>query len=207
MRNLFISICVAFAAVFSLHAQDIIITQDAQKIEAVITKVTSEDVSYKKWSNQDGPTFVLEKSLISSIIYKNGEVEIIQKTQQQQKSDSRPVGTQTSTSVTTQPINSNGDNRLIPLSDTSYRLASTGQTFNSVETVNYLKKNCVSAYNEYLKQEKTSAGLIGTGAGFAAFGVGFGFIAGGIIYGTSTDLTSSILGLTFIGIGGTAVAV
>ena len=77
MRNLFISICVAFAAVFSLHAQDIIITQDAQKIEAVITEVTSKDVSYKKMSNPDGPTFVLEKSLISSIIYKNGEVEII----------------------------------------------------------------------------------------------------------------------------------
>ena len=55
-------------------AQDIIITTDAQKIEAKILEVSKSEIRYKEKDNLDGPTFVLGTDEINSIIYSNGKV-------------------------------------------------------------------------------------------------------------------------------------
>ncbi len=55
-------------------AQDIIILKDNTKVEAKITEVSSKTIKYLKYNNQSGPSFVLEISKISSILYQNGEV-------------------------------------------------------------------------------------------------------------------------------------
>ncbi len=60
----------------TLHAQDIIITKDAQKIEAKILEVSSSEIKYKKQSNLEGPTFILGVEELNSIIYANGEVQV-----------------------------------------------------------------------------------------------------------------------------------
>ena len=74
MKKLF-AICVsAIMATLSLWAQDIIVTNDSQKIEAKILEVSKTEIKYKEKDNLDGPTFVLETKEIVSIIYSNGKV-------------------------------------------------------------------------------------------------------------------------------------
>ncbi len=56
------------------YAQDIIVTTDAQKIEAKIIEVSKSAIRYKEADNPDGPTFVIDVADISTIIYANGKV-------------------------------------------------------------------------------------------------------------------------------------
>ncbi len=57
-------------------AQDIIITAQAERIEALITEISSTEIRYKKWNYQNGPTFVLSVNELNSIIYGNGDVQL-----------------------------------------------------------------------------------------------------------------------------------
>ena len=60
--------CIATAA-----AQDMIIKRDASRIEARVTEISPAEVRYKRFSNPDGPTYVLPVSEIAAIRYANGE--------------------------------------------------------------------------------------------------------------------------------------
>ena len=62
--------CIATAA-----AQDMIIKRDASRIEARVTEISPAEVRYKRFSNPDGPTYVLPVSEIAAIRYANGEEE------------------------------------------------------------------------------------------------------------------------------------
>ena len=57
-------------------SQDIIIKYDSVKIEAKVIEVGLSTVKYKKFSNQDGPVYVISKSDIKEITYQNGERDI-----------------------------------------------------------------------------------------------------------------------------------
>ena len=57
---------------------DLIITNSSERIDAVIIEVTSTEIKYKQADFQTGPTFVLAKSEIASIIYSNGQVQTFQ---------------------------------------------------------------------------------------------------------------------------------
>lgn len=73
MKKLFF-LFASLAIVISAMAQDVIITTDAQKIDAKIIEVSKTEIKYKEKDNPNGPTFVLETGEISSIIYANGKV-------------------------------------------------------------------------------------------------------------------------------------
>ncbi len=73
MKKKFILLVCASIAIASLYAQDIIITNDAKKIEAKILEVSKSEIRYKEMDNLNGPTFILETDEISSIIYSNGK--------------------------------------------------------------------------------------------------------------------------------------
>ncbi len=75
MKQFILAACALMASLM-LMAQDIIITNDAQKIEAKILEVSKTEIKYKEKSNLDGPTFILETKEISSIIYSNGQVKV-----------------------------------------------------------------------------------------------------------------------------------
>lgn len=70
----------------SIFAQDVIITLDAQKIDAKIIEVSKTEIKYKEKDNLNGPTFILETKEISSIIYANGKVMLYN---QEEKSESK----------------------------------------------------------------------------------------------------------------------
>ena len=63
-----------------IFAQDIIVTTDAQKIEAKILEVSKSEIKYKEKDNIEGPTFVLDTDEINSIIYSNGKVVLYNQT-------------------------------------------------------------------------------------------------------------------------------
>jgi hypothetical protein len=76
--NVKLFVLFAFFALFGLNAiaQDVIVTKDAKKINAKVTEVDIDHIKYKSFKNQDGPTYTLLKSAVSSILYQNGAVEI-----------------------------------------------------------------------------------------------------------------------------------
>ena len=59
----------------TIYAQDIIVTNNSERINALITEVSETEIRYKKADNPDGPIFVLPTSDISSILYRNGDVQ------------------------------------------------------------------------------------------------------------------------------------
>ena len=78
-------------------AHDVIITHDAQRIDAVITEVSAVEVKYKQANFPNGPTFVVAIDDIATIIYSNGKVQAFQKasTPAVQQSGYSPYGNQT----------------------------------------------------------------------------------------------------------------
>jgi hypothetical protein len=61
-----------FVALFS---QDIIVTIENDSISAKVLKVYNTTVRYVPFSEQDGSSFFISKSMIVSITYENGEIE------------------------------------------------------------------------------------------------------------------------------------
>lgn len=56
-------------------SQDVILKKDNTTILSKVLEVTSTEIKYKKWSNQDGPTYSISRSLVTSINYQNGDVD------------------------------------------------------------------------------------------------------------------------------------
>lgn len=57
-------------------AVDVIVTNDAKKINAKILEVSQTEIKYKEADHIGGPTFTLSTADISSIIYANGKVAV-----------------------------------------------------------------------------------------------------------------------------------
>ena len=73
------------------NAQDIILTKSSDVISAKILEITSTEVKYKKFSNQDGPTFTLQKSDVVSVTYSNGEKDVFEQSNQTANNQSQNV--------------------------------------------------------------------------------------------------------------------
>lgn len=58
------------------NAQDVIVKKDNSTILSKVIKISPTEIEYKKWSNQDGPTYTINISDVSSINYENGERDI-----------------------------------------------------------------------------------------------------------------------------------
>ena len=56
-------------------AQDVIVMKDQTTVMSKVLEISSTEIKYKKWDNQDGPTYSVLRSEVVSINYQNGEVE------------------------------------------------------------------------------------------------------------------------------------
>ena len=72
--KLFLIVSLLFVAGIT-KAQDVIVKKDSSTILSKVTKIGETEIEYKKWSNLDGPTYVIRISDVASINYQNGEVE------------------------------------------------------------------------------------------------------------------------------------
>jgi hypothetical protein len=56
-------------------AQDVILKKDNSTVLSKVIEVTGTEIKYKKWSNQDGPTYSISRSEVTRINYQNGDVD------------------------------------------------------------------------------------------------------------------------------------
>lgn len=75
MKKTILLLLAALCGVLTAAAQDLIVKVDATKVEAKVTEITPDAVRYKRFSNPDGPTYVLPVADIDYIQYANGEKE------------------------------------------------------------------------------------------------------------------------------------
>lgn len=130
-----------FLQVFA-SAQDIIVTKNQERIDAEILEVSQTEIRYKKASNPTGPTFVIDKNEISTLLFKNGEVEILDQTKF-------------------------SPNDTITKIDNVYFFK--GQKMSKYEFLNFIEKNSQEAFQYYLHGQKLwRAGWITFGVGVGA---------------------------------------
>lgn len=75
MKKLLFVLFAVWCGAMTAAAQDLIVKTDASQVEARVLEISPDAVRYKRFSNPDGPTYVLPVTEIRYIRYANGEVE------------------------------------------------------------------------------------------------------------------------------------
>ena len=130
MRKIYLLLGVCLMAIVELNAQDIIVTKNAERVESKILEVSKSEVRYKKWSDVEGPTFVLPTEDISTIMYQSGEIEVF---------DSKE-------SMSPHKMSLSEQNELLVKVGGKYMYQ--GKTMNRKEYMSFLKDNCPVAYRQ-----------------------------------------------------------
>ena len=137
----------------TLFAQDVIVTTDSKKIEAKIVEVSSQQVKYLDFNNQEGPTFVLSTDEIAAIIFSNGQVKVYE--------HNTPKSVVVQSNVKSEYILRQGNKYFYD-----------GRWMKGQAYANFLQTNCTEAYNQYQQ------GHVLATAGWALLGVGVGLDLG-----------------------------
>ena len=74
MKNQIILTMLSLAAL-NVAAQDVVVKKDGSTILAKVLEVNRDNIKYKKFSNQNGPTYTINLSDVMSVNYENGEKE------------------------------------------------------------------------------------------------------------------------------------
>lgn len=75
MRKLIFFFISSFVLVISLSAQDKIYRKNGEVLKVKVLEVSSSEIKYRIFGDNDGPVYVLEKDRIKKIEYENGRVE------------------------------------------------------------------------------------------------------------------------------------
>lgn len=69
---------ILFSVVFinALNAQDFIIKKNGDELSAKVQEVGTTEIKYKKFDNQDGPTYTILRTEVFMIKYANGTKEV-----------------------------------------------------------------------------------------------------------------------------------
>lgn len=90
MKRLVTIVVLMLGCITAGMAQDVIVTQESELIEADILEISETAVKYKKHNYPDGPTFELSTAKISSIIYANGDMQYFNLKDEEQKKEYEP---------------------------------------------------------------------------------------------------------------------
>ena len=93
-------LCVACCAA-TAYAQDVIVKRDGSTIISKVLEVNQTDIKYKKFSNQQGPTYTINKSDVMAINYESGDKDAFEEVAQS------AVTTPTATTNTSTPFGVN----------------------------------------------------------------------------------------------------
>lgn len=80
MKRLLLLLSVFFAV--TAQAQDVIVKKDGSTILSKVLEVNQTDIKYKKFSNQNGPTYTINKSEVMSINYESGDKDTFEEVAQ-----------------------------------------------------------------------------------------------------------------------------
>lgn len=137
-------------------AQDIIVTQDEKRIDAKILEVSNSEIKYKKYSYQDGPTFVISIAEVNSILYENGDVQMYSRQMEQEQETEQSTPDYSIQYITKQ--------------DDLYYLTTDASTtrMDKDAYLRFIQNNCPAAWQSYQKGTKLWK------AGWGLFGAGLG---------------------------------
>jgi len=165
-------ILLATLALFGVFvfAQDVIMLKTGDDIEALIEKVGAEEIEYKKWDNQAGPVYVIKKSDVFMIKYRNGAKDVFD-------TPAKPVQTQVEQPKQTPSTSITPSTPLTPLTSSSNLQAEFYNIGNDDKAMlEFFRRNQMAYYNQFnqaCKMKKTANALLGTGLGITAAGVIF----------------------------------
>ena len=57
LKNIVVLVGLLFWGI-NVYSQDILIKKNGDELEVKVTKISDVEVEYKKWSNQEGPSYV-----------------------------------------------------------------------------------------------------------------------------------------------------
>lgn len=91
MRKIGIVITLSLAAL-NIAAQDVVVKKDGSTILAKVLEVNQDNIKYKKFSNQNGPTYTINLSDVMSVNYENGDKDMFDqvKTNTNEETDLKP---------------------------------------------------------------------------------------------------------------------
>jgi hypothetical protein len=95
-------------------SQDFIFKINGDEIKAKIVEIGKDEIKYKKFENLQGPTYVIEKSLIFLIKYENGSKDVFNNDIKDNKNDSKEVKSETSVNKGTINLNAKDLGKVIP---------------------------------------------------------------------------------------------
>lgn len=176
MKRLFLLTVAAIAALGAM-AQDLIVTRDSKRIEAKITEVSSSEIRYKEWNNQDGPTFVLRTDEINTIIYQNGTVKTFE------HGAAAPANYNSSSSYSSSSYSAPATpaGYIVKDDDDFYTLGN--KRMSEDEYIDFIRSNCKEAWDYY------ESGCNLWSSGWKLFGCGLGFITcGAVLLGVGNGL-------------------
>ncbi len=132
-------------------AQDVIVKKDNTTILSKVVEINSTEIKYKKWSNQDGPTYVININEVNSINYQNGEID---KFTEQTKEQPKPVN------QPKQSVANNQNNNTAPVVSGYMRcygngLSLNGRSLSDREVRDILGNDGYSSYSHAHRQIKT----------------------------------------------------
>jgi hypothetical protein len=85
----------SFMVVFSIRAQDKVFMNDGRILKAKVTEVGLNEIRYKKYSNLQGPTYVVHKLDVLRIEYENGSIDYFSEDPESESSRANPKPTNT----------------------------------------------------------------------------------------------------------------
>ena len=218
--SLLFAACVAVGA----FAQDLIITRDGQRLEVKVLEVSSAEVKYKEFKNQDGATFILRADEINTVVFENGSVKVFNAPSQAQSqnqtlsqaNDNQPAAAVEDPAVVEETL---PQVPLFTMDDDIYYLGD--RRFTEAEYLAFVQENCQPAYEAFMKGaklRKTGWQLLASGlpiltAGIVLCGVGVGVgyeqgnkqlgdglcVPGAILIGVGTGLSIGSIPCLIVG--------
>lgn len=76
MKKLIFTVLTSIFTISICFSQDIITKKTSEDIQAKVLEVTTTEIKYKKFDNQNGPTFTILKSDVLMVRYENGTKDI-----------------------------------------------------------------------------------------------------------------------------------
>ena len=171
----------------SIYAQDVIVKKDGTTIMAKVLTISTTVVEYKKWSNQDGPTYVIETKELLSINYGNGEKEVF--SEQKEAETATPISTPTPTKYTQADIDqavSRTTSQIVYKSTAGRGKIIGGSLLLALVGI----PGCVSFITGCVADAPKAALITGI-----TFGIG-GTIFGGVLISNGRDEKKKALGIT-----------
>ena len=141
MKRIIFLLVSVMCTITLLHAQDIIVTRDAKRIEAKIVEVSSESVKYLDPSNPEGPTFIMQADEISSVLFQNGQVKVYDEVQEVPKRNKSMM------------LKEGSANNYLARAGSTYYY--NGQEMRGREYEQFLLQNCATAFNAYKSGQNT----------------------------------------------------